>query len=127
MTRGPAADRPPRTDAERAARRRLVACLRDVRAGTVRCMDAALVVLRLRDEVGGVEPDDPDFAAFALIESETDDLPRAPDVAHWDPAVLAARADEFARAEDWARPIARAACDALLRRFDADASPSSSP
>ena len=82
---------------------------------------------RVRDEVGGVEPDDPDFAAFLLIESETDDLPRAPDVAHWDPAVLAASEDEFARAEDWARPIARAACDALLRRFDADASPSPSP
>ena len=127
MTRGPAADRPPRTDDERAARRRLLACLHAVRAGTVRCMDAALVVLRLRDEVGGVEPDDPDFAAFALIEAETDDLPRAPDVAHWDPAVLAARADDFARAEDWAGPIARAACDALLHRFDPDARRSPSP
>ncbi|MFO0932697.1 MAG: hypothetical protein U1E39_08300 [Planctomycetota bacterium] len=127
MTRGPRADRPAATDDERAARRRLVACLHAVRAGTVRSVDAAPIVLRLRDEVGGVEPDDPDFAAFALIESETDDLPRAPDVARWDHAVLAARADDFARAEDWAGPIARAAWDALLRRFAPDARRSPSP
>jgi hypothetical protein len=67
--------------------------------------------------------DDEACIAFVAIGSETDHLPVGSARQHWDPKALAKKDQEIARAEEWAKGLALAACDSLLKRFGRDARP----
>jgi hypothetical protein len=66
---------------------------------------------------GGLPDDDPALRAFVLIDSETDALPLGTERQHWEPAALAQKDQEIARAEMWARPFGVEACEDVVRRF----------
>lgn len=70
----------------------------------------------------GVRDGDESYDAFRLISSETDHLPVGQERQYWEPAALARKDQEIARAELWAREFGLGACRELADRFAADLS-----
>ena len=70
----------------------------------------------------GVRDGDESGDAFRLISSETDHLPVAHERRYWEPAALARKDEEIARAELWAHEFGLRACRELAARFAAGAS-----
>jgi hypothetical protein len=73
-------------------------------------------IARLRYEVD-VDPNDVDFAAFVLAESETDHLPSGAEKANWNPESFKRKAADLARAREWAYEAVREESEHLIRRF----------
>jgi hypothetical protein len=110
-------DRVARTQEEIDSRRQVVALVTSILAGEMTFMDGAEQIWRLRDKVGGVSDEDPDFEIFMVISSETDHLPLARTRHLWSGSALERLAPELERTEEWARSIASNACNSLVERF----------
>ncbi len=82
-------DRLPLNESEIVARRALVCVARAMLSGQLSCLEGAVLVLGLRQGIGGLSDNDADFNAFAAISSETDDLPLAAQRQYWTPEALA--------------------------------------
>lgn len=64
----------------------------------------------------GLSDDDPDYALFVAIESETNDVPLGSARQHWNAAAL----KEFDEAEEYAKREGRVGAERLLQRFGTD-------
>ena len=73
--------------------------------GSIPVMDGCRSLDRLAPEVD-IPADDPDFGAFSVIHSETDNLPVGQMREHWAPAALASLETETRAAARWAEPLA---------------------
>ena len=79
-------------------------------------LDGARVILAARWDAQ-IPEDDPDVGTFALIESETDDLPIGAQREHWSPDALENKESDMRRAEEWARRTAEDEARRLVQRF----------
>lgn len=62
---------------------------------------------------------DEDLQTLRVIDSETDHLPVGDGRQDWAPEALARKADEVAKAENWAREVGRSAFERLARYTEA--------
>jgi hypothetical protein len=88
--------------------------------GELSFVEGAMQVLAIKSRLSGVADRDPDFDVFAVIQSETDHLPRDAQRSLWSPTALAGLEPEIRRAEEWAKSFAPSACRNLIARFGAD-------
>lgn len=84
-------------EGESQAREALVALLEAMLSGDASFFEGAVYVLRLKASIGGIADIDPDFSAFAAIESETDHLPLQAHQHLWNSEALAKLGPEFAK------------------------------
>src|SRR5262245_2704115 len=108
---------PPKRDLqESASRAQAGAIALSVLDGRLNHIAGARQLVALRSRVG-VPDDDPDFLTMVAIDSETDHLPTQGTRKFWSPEALAEKADEIARAEQWARDMGREAFENISSRF----------
>jgi len=100
------------------ARARVVEAASQVLAGLLSPILAARELLGLMVRLD-VPREDPDFATFVLIESETDALPVGPERREWAPDALERLAVDIARSERWARETGDDAFQSVVRRWGA--------
>lgn len=106
-----------RNEYERQGRVLLVAICKEMLAGEISYVEGAVVVLGLRDQIGGVADHDEDFMSFVAIASETDHLPLEAQRRFWDAAALKRLEPECEKIKIWADSSARKSCENLIFRF----------
>jgi hypothetical protein len=84
--------------------------------GSLDVLEAAIEMHKLRWWVD-VDEDDPDFAAFTLVESEIDALPVGPQRQYWSEDALARKEPELQRSREWARSTVEHECRNIIARF----------
>ena len=99
------------------AREKAVSLATDMLEGRISYFEGAHKILALRSQIAGIDQDDPDFDAFALIESETDHLPLEKSKYLWSASALTRIAPEFSLTEEWAAGFAPRACRNIIERF----------
>ena len=98
----------------RARWKRLGRCSRGLLSPILAARELLGLMVRL-----DVPREDPDFATFVLIESETDALPVGPERREWAPDALERLAVDIARSERWARETGDDAFQSVVRRWGA--------
>ncbi|HEU4522533.1 MAG TPA: hypothetical protein VFT12_11050, partial [Thermoanaerobaculia bacterium] len=98
------------------ARRRIANTALAILKGEVSYLEGTRLILEDRGPAE-LPDDDPDITAFALIESETENLPFASRRQHWSREALESKAAEVRRAEEWARRTAEREARSFIRRF----------
>jgi hypothetical protein len=93
-----------------------VAIALGVLAGTVELLEGTRLLTGLLARLG-LDWDDPEYHAFAVIASGTDALPIGPERQLWATEALARHEPDLERARTWATPIALPACQHLVSRF----------
>ena len=93
---------------------------REVIAGTKDVLVGARELASLRYTLE-IPEDDPDFACFVLIDSETDHLPLGPVRSLWAPDALREKDIQIARSLEWAREVGRHAFKNVAIRFGSTA------
>ena len=111
-------DRMSHDDYVRSCRTRAAEIAAAVLAGTLPLLEGCHLLDELRSGVK-VPDNDPDFAVFNLVQSETDTLPVGRVSQHWAAAALASAEAELQSAAEWAGPIALPACESVSARFGA--------
>jgi hypothetical protein len=111
------ADRPTFRESELEARRQVVALATEMLAGRLNYFEGASRIWALQSQVGGLGDRDPDFDAFALINSETDHLPLEKQKSLWSLSAIERLTPEFKRTEEWAAEFAPDACRNIISRF----------
>lgn len=101
-----------------ASKRRMAAITASkVLSGDLDILEGSRVLSGLRSEVE-VSDDDPDFAAFALIASETDNLPVGDARRLWSQTALDTLDPELNRARAWATVTGEEALRNVVSRFN---------
>jgi hypothetical protein len=103
-------------DSRTRARCRIADTARAILQREVSYLDGARLILENRGPAELPEGDS-DMAVFALIESETENLPFGSQRQHWSPEALERKAPEVSRAEEWARSTAECEARSFVRRF----------
>lgn len=98
-------------------RSQLVSLAQAMLDGGLSFLEGAVQVLAIKSRLSGIADRDPDFDAFAAIQSETDHLPLEAQRPLWSPSALAELEPEFRRTEEWAKSFAPLACKNLITRF----------
>lgn len=99
-------------------RKRVGAVAFGMLSGEVGFIEGSIELASLRHEAA-VEENDPDFMAFVVIASETDNLPTGASRALWSKEALAKHQPEIDAAIMWAKKVGLAACYSLAGRFHA--------
>jgi hypothetical protein len=104
-------------EAEREARRRVVAAAEALLRGEVGVIESAQRLSSLASSVVDDWFNDPEFAVFGVLDTETDHLPVGRAREFWDPIALREKDPTIQRIEAANRLEVEAACRRLVARF----------
>lgn len=98
-------------------RKRVVAIANEMLNGRTPFLEGAIKLSSLLPEAE-MDQRDEDVMAFALISSETDDLPLGSARDYWSAEALERLQPDIDKATEWAKKVGSSACQSLIRRFD---------